>query len=74
MPEATASRISRLWRFVRSHPVTTGVFVFGAVAGATAAICIPLGSEGLSPVARGLAGALLGAWLAMFPLGFRLFE
>lgn len=74
MSEARASRITRLWRFVHGHPVTAGVFVLGAAVGASAAVYIPLGPEDMSPLARLLGGAFLGGWLAMFPLGFRLFE
>lgn len=74
-PESNpASRVSRLWRLCRRHPVASAVFLLGAIAGAGAAVWIPLGPEDMSPLARALGGALAGAWLAMFPLGFRLFE
>lgn len=72
--EPRPSRWSAFWSFVRHHPVTVGVFGVGAVAGAVAASVLQLGPDDMSPVLRVLGGALLGGWLAMFPLGFRLFD
>ena len=61
-------------RVLRDNPVTTATFVIGVILGAVAAVQLELGPEGMSMTKQVLGGALMGAWLAMFPLGFRLFE
>jgi hypothetical protein len=50
------------------------VFLLGSAAGAVAAVKFEVGPEEMATWKRALGGALAGAWLAMFPLGFRLFE
>ncbi len=62
------------WRWCRQHPVTVVVFLGGTVAGATCAVVFELGPEEMATWKRALGGALAGAWLAMFPLGVRLFD
>ena len=64
----------RIWRWCREHPFTVVVFVAGSTAGAWAAVAFELGPDGMATWKRALGGALAGAWLAMFPLGFRLFD
>jgi hypothetical protein len=73
MTETTGKR-ARVWGWCREHPVTAIVFVAGTTAGAWSAVAFQLGPEELSTWKRALGGALAGAWLAMFPLGFRLFD
>jgi len=58
----------------RRNPFTCAVFVAGASAGAISAVTFEIGPEEMATWKRALGGALAGAWLAMFPLGFRLFE
>jgi hypothetical protein len=58
----------------RRNPFTCAVFVVGSAAGAVAAVKFEIGPEEMATWKRALGGALAGAWLAMFPLGFRLFE
>ncbi len=63
----------RVLKTLRSHPVTFGILFVGAVVGAFLGVWIPLGPEGWSPVARALSGAIGGLFIALFPLGFRLY-
>ena len=42
--------------------------------GAASAVAFEIGPAEMATWKRALGGALAGAWLAMFPLGFRLFE
>ena len=58
----------------RRNPFTCAVFVAGATAGAVSAVTFEIGPEEMATWKRAFGGALAGAWLAMFPLGFRLFE
>ncbi|MDJ0853393.1 MAG: hypothetical protein QNK04_33935 [Myxococcota bacterium] len=62
----------RAWRALRRHPVMVGIVLAGAVAGGVLAVVYELGD--FTPTGRALAGAFAGAWFAMFPLGFRMFE
>ena len=70
----TPGRLSTLWAWCREHPVTTIAFAVGTAAGAVSAVVFELGPEDMATWKRALGGALAGAWLAMFPLGFRLFD
>lgn len=74
MNESPPSLGSKLVSLLRKHPVVVGVFFLGTISGASLAVWLPIGPEDMSPIARVIGGALLGAWLAMFPLGFRLFD
>jgi hypothetical protein len=64
----------RLSRTVREHPVTVGIFVAGVAAGIVLAFVLPIAPDDMPAWKRILGGAILGGWLALFPLGFRLFE
>jgi len=66
--------MARLLSWCREHPVTALVFAGGTVAGSVLAMHFELGGPELATWKRALGGALAGAWLAMFPLGFRLFD
>ena len=66
--------LSTVFAWARRNPFTCAVFVLGAAAGATSAVTFELGPEEMATWKRALGGGLAGAWLAMFPLGFRLFE
>ena len=68
------SSLSTAFAWCRRNPFTCAVFVIGATAGAISAVSFELGPEEMAVWKRALGGALAGAWLAMFPLGFRLFE
>ena len=74
MTDSQRSRAARIAAFCRSHPVTVGAFLVGTLGGATAAVVLPIAPESLSVTQRALGGALAGAWLAMFPIGFRLYD
>jgi hypothetical protein len=69
-----SGKVGRLWAWSRENPVTAVVFVVGAIAGAVSAVAFDLGPEEMATWKRALGGALAGAWLAMFPLGVRLFD
>jgi len=64
----------RIVAWCKRNPFTCTVFVLGSAAGAVSAVAFELGPEEMATWKRALGGALAGAWLAMFPLGFRLFE
>jgi type IV secretory pathway TrbL component len=66
--------VARALGWCRRNPFTCAVFVIGTVAGAISAVAFEVGPEEMATWKRALGGALAGAWLAMFPLGFRLFE
>jgi len=66
--------VSRTLAWCRRNPFTCAVFVLGATAGAVSAVVFEIGPDEMATWKRALGGALAGAWLAMFPLGFRLFE
>jgi hypothetical protein len=68
------TRAVRIRRFVREHPVTVGVMVAGIVGGAVAALVLPIGPPDMSPLLKVVGGAILGFCLALFPLGYRLFD
>ncbi len=74
MSEASPTAPRRLLRFLRENPVTAAIVVAGAITGAAATVWLPIGPEDWSTSTRVVAGGLAGAWLAMFPLGFRLFD
>ncbi len=64
----------RVGSWCRRNPFTCAVFVIGTAAGAVCAVAFEIGPAEMAAWKRALGGALAGAWLAMFPLGFRLFE
>ena len=66
--------LTRTLAWCRSHPFTCAVFAIGTATGAVSAVAFQIGPEEMATWKRALGGALAGAWLAMFPLGFRLFE
>jgi len=66
--------VEAVWGWCRENPFTCAVFVGGTAAGAISAVAFELGPEEMATWKRALGGALAGSWLAMFPLGFRLFE
>jgi hypothetical protein len=66
--------IGRVWGWCRRNPFTCVVFVIGTAAGAVSAVAFEIGPVEMATWKRALGGGLAGAWLAMFPLGFRLFE
>jgi hypothetical protein len=68
------TKLTRLWSWCRRNPFTCAVFVLGATAGSVAAVWFEIGPEEMATWKRALGGAIAGTWLAMFPLGFRLFE
>jgi len=69
-----ASRAARALAFVRRHPVTVLIVAAGTITGSVIAWYLPIGSEHVSPLVKILGGALLGAWLSILPLGFRLYD
>jgi hypothetical protein len=69
-----SGKLGRVWAWSREHPVTAVVFLVGAAAGAASAVALELGPAEMATWKRAFGGALAGAWLAMFPLGFRLFD
>jgi len=66
--------LARVWAWCRRNPFACAVFVLGSAAGAISAVAFEIGPEEMATWKRALGGAFAGAWLAMFPLGFRLFE
>ena len=66
--------IAHVFAWCRRNPFTCAVFLFGAAAGAVSAVAFEVGPAEMAAWKRALGGAFAGAWLAMFPLGFRLFE
>ena len=68
----TPTRLQRFLRMCRNNPLAVICFTVGTIAGATLAVVLPV-SETMTPLQRALGGALTGAWLAMFPIGFRLY-
>jgi len=69
-----ADPLRRLFVWCRHNPLACAVLLIGTAAGAIAAVHFEIGPAEMAPWKRALGGALAGAWLAMFPLGFRLFE
>ena len=67
-------RLAQMFGWCRRNPFTCAVFAIGTATGATAAVVLGIGPDEMATWKRALGGALAGAWLAMFPLGFRLFE
>ena len=67
-------KLSQAWAWCRRNPFTCAVFVIGAAAGSVAAVAFEVGPEEMATWKRAVGGGFAGAWLAMFPLGFRLFE
>jgi hypothetical protein len=72
--EIIVEKLGRFWVWCRRNPFTCAVFVIGATGGAACAVAFEVGPAEMAAWKRALGGALAGAWLAMFPLGFRLFE
>jgi hypothetical protein len=66
--------LTRVGSWCRRNPFTCAVLVIGTAAGAASAVAFEIGPAEMATWKRALGGALAGAWLAMFPLGFRLFE
>jgi hypothetical protein len=66
--------VGRVGRWCGEHPFTCAVIAIGTAAGAVSAVAFEIGPAEMATWKRALGGALAGAWLAMFPLGFRLFE
>ena len=66
--------IGRAFSWCRRNPFACAVFVIGTAAGAVSAVAFEIGPVEMATWKRALGGGLAGAWLAMFPLGFRLFE
>jgi hypothetical protein len=66
--------LAGLFGWCRRHPFTCAVFAAGSVAGAISAVLFEIGPAEMATWKRALGGAFAGAWLAMFPLGFRLFD
>ncbi len=66
--------IGKLWAWCRRHPVACAAFVIGTAAGSVSAVAFEIGPEEMATWKRALGGAVAGAWLAMFPLGARLFD
>jgi hypothetical protein len=66
--------VAGILAWCRRNPFTCAVFAVGTAAGATAAVVFELGPEEMATWKRVLGGALAGAFFAMVPLGFRLFE
>ena len=67
-------KLGRVWGWCRRNPFTSAVFVIATAAGAVSAVAFEIGPAEMASWKRALGGAIAGAWLAMFPLGFRLFE
>jgi len=74
LPPRPVTWRGRAWAFAREHPVTVVVFLVGLVAGAVGAVVLPVGDPDMPLALRVVGGAIFGACLAMFPLGFRLFD
>ena len=72
--EGMGERLGRIGIWCRNHPFTCAVFAVGTAAGAASAVAFEIGPAEMANWKRALGGAIAGAWLAMFPLGFRLFE
>ena len=66
--------MSAVLDWCRRNPFACAVFALGAAAGAGCAVKFEIGPAEMATWKRALGGAFAGAWLAMFPLGFRLFE
>jgi len=66
--------LAKVWGWCRRNPFVCAVFAIGIAAGAVSAVAFQIGPAEMATWKRALGGALAGAWLAMFPLGFRLFE
>jgi len=69
-----AIELAKVLAWCRRNPFTCAVFAVGAAAGAACAVAFEVGPAEMATWKRALGGAFAGAWLAMFPLGFRLFE
>ena len=67
-------KLGRVWGWCRRNPFTCAVFAIATAAGAVCAVAFEIGPAEMASWKRALGGAIAGAWLAMFPLGFRLFE
>ena len=65
------SPLARVGRMCRKNPLAAVCFIGGTLGGAVVANLLPL--TDMTTLAKTLGGALCGAWLAMFPIGFRLY-
>lgn len=65
---------AQLVRFVRENPVTVGVLALGILGGAVAGALLPFVAPEKPAFLRAIGGAILGGCVAMFPLGYRLFD
>ena len=68
------SKSERALAFVRENPVTVLVMLLGIVGGAVAGALLPFVAPDKPALLRALGGAILGGCVAMFPLGYRLFD
>lgn len=71
---ARATSTARIFAFVRENPVTVLVLLLGVVGGAVAGAMFPFVAPEKSAFLRAIGGAILGGCVAMFPLGYRLFD
>lgn len=69
-----SDRLRRLARFAREHPVTVIVAAVGMIGGGVGALLLPVGSPDMPVAVRLVGGMIFGGCVAMFPLGFRLFD
>ena len=69
-----AATLFAIWSWCRRNPFVCAVVAGGTAVGAVSAVAFEIGPAEMATWKRALGGALAGAWLAMFPLGFRLFE
>jgi hypothetical protein len=67
------SGVEKAWGYVRENPLSAAVVLLGAATGAAGAVYFELPGD-LTPIWRALGGAVAGAWVGLFPLGFRLYE
>ena len=69
-----SAKLGRIWAWSRKNPFACAVFVCGAAAGSAAAVWFQIGPEEMAAWKRAVGGAFVGLWLAMFPLGSKLFS
>jgi len=65
--------IERVWQYVLENPLSASVVLLGAGLGAAGAVYFEVPGD-MGPLGRALGGAVAGAWVGLFPLGFRLYE
>lgn len=64
----------RAARFVRENPVTVLLMLLGIVGGAVAGAAYPMLAPEKPALLRAFGGALLGGFVSMCALGYRLFD